>query len=394
MLLDQHDREPWHVAGQLAFGPDGYLYVSLGDEGWVEDPYNNAQNKSVLFGKVLRLDVTGEATYAVPLDNPFVDGPGGDMDEIYAFGFRNPWRFSFDSATGDLWLGDVGQFNWEEVNKVVSGGNYGWDVMEGAGCRSSGCTPPAGHIPPRVSYCHQQWVSTCPGYPVAEDCAIIGGFVYRGSTMPDLNGWYVYGDFCSGKIWAVDAASASGAPVLLIDSPYSISSFAQLPDGELLVLTYNNALYRLTPDTDGDGVPNMTDNCPHNSNTDQLDADSDGQGDICDLDDDNDGVHDAAEAPCGGNPLNAAVRPERIDGAFFGTDEDGDTQLDEALPAGSEGFDCDGDGFSGTAEVHVGTTNQDPCGVNGWPADLVAGGITRISSTLWTWAAMLAHHGG
>jgi len=378
MLLDQHDREPWHIAGQLAFGPDGYLYVSLGDEGWVEDPYNNGQNKEVLYGKILRLNVTGQAAYTIPPGNPFADGPGGNADEIYAYGFRNPWRFSFDSASGDIWAADVGQYNYEEVNKIIVGGNYGWDIMEGFVCRGGiNCTPPADHVPPRTGYCHPQWVSTCPGYPTAGDCAIIGGFVYHGTAMPELDGWFVYGDFCTGKIWAVDTASDTSAPVLLVDSPYNISSFAQLPDGELLILTYNNAIYRLALDTDGDGVPNMNDNCPVTSNADQLDADSDGRGDICDPDDDNDLVHDIAETPCGGDPLSAAARPERIDGVFFQTDDNGDTQLDEALPAGSEGFDCDGDGFSGTAEAHVGTNDQDPCGVKGWPADLVAGGITE-----------------
>jgi glucose/arabinose dehydrogenase len=353
LLLDQHDRQPWHIAGQLAFGPDGYLYVGLGDEGWVYDPYGNGQNKAVLYGKVLRLDVTDQTTYAIPPGNPFADGPGGNADEIYAYGFRNPWRFSFDSETGDLWLGDVGQYNWEEVNKVISGGNYGWSIMDGFNCRSAGCTPPADYVPPRVVYCHPQWEPSCPGHNAPGDCAIIGGFVYRGGEMPELDGWYVYGDFCTGKIWAVDTTSDTSDPVLLFDSPYLISSFAQLPDGELLVLTYNNSIHRLTADTDIDGVANINDNCPFITNPDQLDTDGDGLGDVCDPDDDNDLVNDADETACGANPLNSALRPERIDGAFAGVDEDGDTQVDEVLPSGSEAFDCDGDGFKGTAEGHV-----------------------------------------
>jgi glucose/arabinose dehydrogenase len=354
LLIDQHDREPWHVAGQLAFGPDGYLYMGLGDEGWVYDPYGNGQNKEVLFGKMLRIDVTGEATYAIPTGNPFADGPGGNADEIYAYGFRNPWRFSFDTATGDLWAGDVGQYNYEEVNKVVSGGNYGWSVMEGYECQGGGsCTEPTDHQPPRTAYCHSQWVPTCPGYPAAGDCAIIGGFVYHGTAMPELDGWFVYGDFCTGKIWAVDTASQTSDPVLIFDSPYNISSFSQLPDGELLVLTYNNAIYRLTLDTDTDGIPNETDNCPAIANADQTDTDADGAGNACDSDDDNDLVSDVAEPPCGADPLVAAVRPERVDGAFAGADDDGDTEVDEALPIGSEAFDCDGDGYTGTAESHV-----------------------------------------
>jgi len=274
LLLDQHDRYSWHVGGQLAFGPDGYLYVSRGDEGDVGDPSGNAQDTTRLYGKILRLGVTGQSTYVIPPGNPFADGPGGDADEIWAYGFRNPWRFSFDTATGDLWAGDVGQYSWEEVDKVVAGGNYGWDIVEGNHCYES-CTPPPGHVPPRAEYCHSQWVSTCPGYNAPGDCAVIGGFVYHGAAMPELEGWYVYGDWCAGKIWALDAASTSSPPVLLYDSPYFLSSFQVLPDGELVVITYGSlslsttpgAVYRLVPD---------------------------------DLDDDDDDVFDAAEGQCGG----------------------------------------------------------------------------------------------
>jgi glucose/arabinose dehydrogenase len=503
LLLDQHDREPWHVGGQLAFGPDGYFYVSLGDEGWQFDPYANAQNKAVLWGKVLRIDVTGEATYSIPPGNPFADGPGGNADEIYAYGFRNPWRFSFDTAPGDLWLGDVGQFNWEEVNKVVSGDNYGWDVMEGDGCVTAGCTPPPGSIAPRASYCHSQWLPSCPGYPASGDCAIIGGFVYHGEAMPELDGWYVYGDFCTGRIWALDAASSSSPLVLLTDSPYMLSSFAVDPDGELLVLTYNNAIFHLAPDdqdddddgvydasegdcggpidddanglindgcpaqgpaefnqctnsvnddvdsrtndgcpavggaevnqcagsadedadarvndgcpavsaTESDGSPNGGANCSDNVDSDAdtvvndgcpalatpeidqcaLAADDDSDGRVNDgcaasgsaeidqcansRDDDNEGwANDGCPGTgesyrCGANARNPTSRPERLDTAG---DDDLDGAPNEALPAGSEVYDCDGDGFEGTAEPAITTTDQDPCGNNGWPLELVS----------------------
>lgn len=224
-----------HNGGQLLFGPDGYLYLSLGDGGSGGDPQGHGQNLSTLLGTVIRLDVSGE-DYAVPPDNPFVDTPGA-RPEIYAYGLRNPWRMSFDRATGDLWLGDVGQNRWEEVNRIEAGGNYGWNVVEGFECfQQAGCDT-TGLIFPRAVY-------PIGGMP---ECAVTGGYVYRGPSMPELDGWYVYGDFCSGKIWAVNAADPPMAddPVLLADTGLPISSFGELPDGELVVLTFANAIFRL-----------------------------------------------------------------------------------------------------------------------------------------------------
>jgi glucose/arabinose dehydrogenase len=186
-----------------------------------------------LLGKVLRLNVTGQQTYSIPADNPFVGTDGAD--EVWAFGFRNPWRMSVDRPTGDIWLGDVGQGSWEEVNRVVRAGNHGWDCYEGnVAYELTGC-PGGGFVAPRATYSL-----------AGEECAIAGGYVYRGSAIPSLSGWYVYGDFCSGRIWAVNPADAS-PPVLLVDTPYSISSFAELPGGELAVLTFNAAIYKLAP---------------------------------------------------------------------------------------------------------------------------------------------------
>ncbi len=240
ILIDLDDRFWWHNGGQLAFGPDGYLYVAMGDGGTdsaVSDPDGRGQNLQTLLGSILRLDVSGDGGYTIPAGNPFADGPGGNADEIYAHGFRNPWRFSFDRETGNIWAADVGFARWEEVDQVVRGGNYGWNVMEGPTCFgvvADACdkTP---YILPRAAYGHGQEVCT----------AIIGGFVYRGSEMPELNGWYVYGDFCSGKIWAFDTASDTSPAILLVHSGASISSFAELPDGEILVLTFDNAIYGL-----------------------------------------------------------------------------------------------------------------------------------------------------
>ena len=229
VLLEIDDFAPNHNGGQILFGPDRYLYVGIGDGGGGGDPQENAQNINRLLGKVLRLDVSG-STYSIPPDNPFVNRPGHDL--VFAYGFRNPWRFSFDRKTGQLWAGDVGQNAWEEVDRVVKGGNHGWDCYEGfASYEPSGC-PASGFVAPRAVYGHDQ------------GCSVTGGYVYRGATMPELNGWYVYGDFCSGKIWAVNTVG-SAVPVLLADTGLPIASFGELANGELLVLTFANAVYRL-----------------------------------------------------------------------------------------------------------------------------------------------------
>jgi glucose/arabinose dehydrogenase len=222
-----------HNGGRIVFGHDGMLYLSTGDGGGGGDPQENGQNTGTLLGKILRLNVTGQQTYAIPDGNPFAGG--GGAPEVWAYGFRNPWRMSVDAATGEFWLGDVGQSGWEEVNRVVPGGNHGWDCYEGyVTYETAGC-PGGGFVAPRAAYSLS-----------GDECAVSGGYVYRGSAIPSLSGWYVYGDFCSGKIWVVNPSDAS-PPILLMDTDYSISSFAELPGGELAVLTFNNAIYRLVP---------------------------------------------------------------------------------------------------------------------------------------------------
>jgi glucose/arabinose dehydrogenase len=219
-----------HNGGQLAFGPDGYLYWGLGDGGAAGDPQGNGQKLSTLLASILRLDVSGDG-YTVPPDNPFVDVAGA-LPEKYAYGLRNPWRFSFDRLTGDLWTGDVGQGKWEEVDRIESGGNYGWSIMEGFECyQGPGCDQ-TGLIPPRAVYDHDA------------GCSITGGYVYRGAAMPELQGWYVYGDYCSGNIWALDTTTDS-EPVLLVESGHTITSFAELPDGEIVALTFDSGIFRL-----------------------------------------------------------------------------------------------------------------------------------------------------
>ncbi len=232
-LLEVDQPFPNHKGGQLAFGPDGMLYVALGDGGAAGDPLGNGQDLSDLLGSILRIDVSGgAATYAVPPDNPFFDTPSA-ADEVFAYGFRNPWRFSFDRETGELWAGDVGQDRWEEVDRVVAGGNYGWSVMEGFECFQAAKCDSTGLERPRAAYGHEA------------GCSVTGGYVYRGEAMPELNGWYVYGDFCSGNIWALDTNDDDSPPVLLATTERSISSFAELPDGELVAVTYDRAIFRL-----------------------------------------------------------------------------------------------------------------------------------------------------
>ncbi len=226
-----------HNGGQLAFGPDGYLYLGLGDGGAQVGPNEHGQNLSTLLSTIIRLDVSGER-YEIPPDNPFA-GEADARPEIYAYGLRNPWRFSFDSETGELWGGDVGDASWEEINHIVAGGNYGWSVVEGSDCfRDSGCDKDK-FLSPHYAYEH-------------EGCAaIIGGYVYRGASMPELDGWFVYGDFCNDKgLWAV-ATTGEPEPVRLMPGGYSATAFAELSNGELVVLSYNGSILELRPATEG-----------------------------------------------------------------------------------------------------------------------------------------------
>jgi glucose/arabinose dehydrogenase len=230
VILEIAEPYPNHNGGQLAFGPDGMLYVAVGDGGSAGDPHGNGQNLGTLLGSILRIDVSGDG-YTVPGDNPFV-GRQGARGEIWAYGLRNPWRFGFDRQTGALWAGDVGQNRWEEVDRVTRGGNYGWNIMEGFSCFSTANCNQSGLIAPRAVYGH------------GDGCSVTGGFVYRGPSMPELNGYYVYGDFCTGNIWGVNTSGGS-PPVLLAASGAPISSFAELPNGELLAITFSNRIMRL-----------------------------------------------------------------------------------------------------------------------------------------------------
>ena len=229
-----------HNGGQLLFGPDGYLYIGLGDGGAAGDPRQNGQNLSTLLGSILRIDVTSldlQGAYTIPPDNPFVGHPGV-RGEIWAYGLRNPWRFNLDLTTGDIWAGDVGQNRFEEVDIIRPGLNYGWNIMEGLHC-----------FQPRQD-CRQQGLEL-PVIEYAlsdENCSVIGGYVYRGARLPSLYGAYIYGDFCSGRIWALRHDGAQVTEHLeIVDSALRISSFGQEQSGEILILSFDNKIYRLKP---------------------------------------------------------------------------------------------------------------------------------------------------
>lgn len=238
-----------HNGGQLQFGPDGYLYASIGDGGGANDPTCRAQNMSTLLGKMIRLDVGDDffepPYYGIPADNPFA-GDDGIPDEIWASGLRNPWRFSFDSATGDLYIADVGQGQREEVDFEPAGSaggrNYGWKMMEGTLCRNQdgGCTEPIpgcddpAYTPPVVEYDHS-----------AGDCSITGGYAYRGSDISYLTGAYVYGDFCSGRLWAARRVGSAWEAEELAPQARFLTTFGEGPDGEIYLASSGN-LYRLT----------------------------------------------------------------------------------------------------------------------------------------------------
>jgi glucose/arabinose dehydrogenase len=241
-------RQPYanHNGGNIAFGPDGDLYIGFGDGGSAGDPGNRAQDLGTLLGKLLRIDVdlrTGSLPYGIPASNPFVGRPG--LDQIWAYGLRNPWRWSFDRVSGDLWIGDVGQDAWEEVDRSLAshgrnagrGLNFGWRVMEASHCFAprSGC-PSAGTTVPLAEYGHTNG-----------RCSITGGFVYRGATYPDLVGAYLFADYCSGEIWYVDRSAPRGtAPILALDTDALITSFGQDRAGELYLTDGGGSVYRVT----------------------------------------------------------------------------------------------------------------------------------------------------
>jgi glucose/arabinose dehydrogenase len=237
VLLEFEQPFPNHNGGQITFGPDGYLYIAVGDGGSGGDPRNYAQRKNTVLGKILRIDVNAESggrKYAIPPDNPFINNTTEYREEIYAWGLRNPWRISFDPVTGWLWAGDVGQGDWEEVDVIEKGKNYGWKIMEGLHCFPPGTATcdTAGLTMPIWEYNHNLGIS------------ITGGYVYRGKRLPELVGEYICGDFGSGRIWGIRYDGMNPATNrLLLASGMTIGSFGVDADNELYLCSFNGRIY-------------------------------------------------------------------------------------------------------------------------------------------------------
>ena len=236
-----HETYDNHNGGLVLFGPDGMLYAGLGDGGFGGDPSGNGQNLDTLLAKIVRLDVDGGSPYAVPPDNPFV-GHAGERGEIWMYGLRNPWRFSFDRTTADLYIADVGQNLYEEVDVLAAGSpagvNYGWNVMEGKHCYGASSCNMTGLTLPQIEYGH------------SDGCAVTGGYVYRGTKIPALSGLYFYGDYCSG--WVRSFRYAGGAATENRDWPPlavsgGLSSFGEDARGELYITSLSGVLYRIVP---------------------------------------------------------------------------------------------------------------------------------------------------
>ncbi|MDX1530797.1 MAG: PQQ-dependent sugar dehydrogenase, partial [Rhodothermales bacterium] len=243
ILLDIPRTDWHHNGGDLHFGPDGYLYVSLGDGVCCSDPEEQGQDRTTLLGSILRLDVDDpEAGYAIPFDNPFAGNDQGWREEIWAYGFRNPWRFSIDPVTGDVLVGDVGESSWEEVNLVEAGGNYGWNTMEGLDCFGAEECETEGLMPPLWTYSHEVGLS------------VTGGYVYRGAQDAWLYGKYLVADWSLRKLWALEYdAGSTEPPVVTLLSDFTglhISSFGTDEAGELYAMnTFLGTVYKVVSET-------------------------------------------------------------------------------------------------------------------------------------------------
>ncbi|HKB84902.1 MAG TPA: PQQ-dependent sugar dehydrogenase [Ignavibacteriaceae bacterium] len=239
VLLEVNQPFSNHNGGRVSFGPDGYLYIGLGDGGSGGDPNDNAQNKTVLLGKILRIDVDNPApplNYGIPPDNPFAGNTQGWREEIYSFGLRNPWRFSFDPVTNWLWCGDVGQNAWEEIDTITSGGNYGWRCYEGNHeYNMTGCTG-TDYLFPIWEYSHS-----------GGNCSITGGFIYRGMRRPELTGNYIYADYCSAKVWDLDYSGVNLTNNLVNTASASVLSIGVDMNNELYILCSNGKIYEFQP---------------------------------------------------------------------------------------------------------------------------------------------------
>lgn len=254
-LLLVHQPASNHNGGHILFGPDGYLYIGMGDGGGGGDPYNNAQDPKSLHGKLLRIQVGATGPYTIPEDNPFVDDPDY-RDEIWAVGLRNPWRFSFDRLTGDLYVADVGQNALEEVNHIPAseigngGMNFGWPIME-----ADICYPPGnedcnreGLVMPAVAYTHD-----------AGNCSVTGGYVYR-SNLPNQAPVYLYGDFCTGQVWGMQQDDGAWVTQLLTNANFRLTSFGEDRHGNVYLVNFAGEIYRIAGPALSHYVPNLVKN--------------------------------------------------------------------------------------------------------------------------------------
>ncbi len=235
ILLQQSQPYANHNGGQLAFGPDGYLYFGLGDGGSAGDPQNNAQSLETLLGKILRLDVDSSDTYAIPTDNPFQGGKA--KPEIWAYGLRNPWRFSFDQRTQDLYIADVGQNQWEEIDYLPAGSpggtNFGWRFKEGTHAYEGGAPADSLLVDPVYEYDH------------SFGCSITGGYVYRGQNLPEWQGIYIFGDYCSGRIWGLMRQNDQWVAQQMFQTGGGLTAFGQDEAGEVYIVEANGVISRL-----------------------------------------------------------------------------------------------------------------------------------------------------
>jgi glucose/arabinose dehydrogenase len=234
VLLTLKQPFAYHNGGQIAFGPDGYLYIGLGDGGSGGDRMGNGQDPSTFLGSILRINVDEDLPYTIPQGNPFINSPPA-RPEVWAFGLRNPWRFSFDRETGDLYIADVGQNKWEEINyqpgNSEGGENYGWNQLEGDHCYAGGCTP-------------ENFVAPIAEYSHSDGCSITGGYLYRGALNKNLVGTYLYGDYCSGNIWTLLRSGGGGwVNEVWLETSLAISSFGEDEAKEIYVIDHGGGIY-------------------------------------------------------------------------------------------------------------------------------------------------------
>lgn len=256
-----------HNGGMILFGLDGYLYIGMGDGGSGGDPQNNAQNLQSLLGKILRINVdttVGSTNYGIPATNPFYGNPIAGKEEIFSIGMRNPWRFSQDPVSGDIWCGDVGQNAWEEIDLIENGDNYGWRCYEGNHpYNTSGCLPASNYTSPIKEYANS-----------SPDCSVTGGYIYRGTRRPELAGRYIYADYCSGKIWKFLYQNGNvSEDQLLLTAPWSISSFGVDQHNELYVIRMdfsgsNSRIYKFSSDSSV-GIGNLGSSIPKSFSLEQ-----------------------------------------------------------------------------------------------------------------------------